>query len=638
MMNHDHLRKFADYLLDALLVALSLTAAFGLRFDFSIPASEASLLKPSLFIALLAKMPVIHLAGWHRGLRRYAGLPDLVRIGIGTAVGSALFLGGVLFSVGASFPRSVFVADAILCFCALSMAQFSVRLYSEIIINEQDLPRRKRVLIYGAGVAGVTLLREICATQRSGYEVVGFLDDAPEKNGAVILGVPVRGCGRDTTVVVEELRRTRTPVDEIVIAMPAASGGQRKEALAKCSASGVPCRTIPGLDHLLEGKVLFTQLRDISFADLLGRPAIQLDEAPIRSGIAHRNLLVTGAAGSIGSELCRQVARFDPALLVAFDQAESELFRIDAELRQRFPGLPLITILGDIRDPDRVEKVMRGYEIESVFHAAAYKHVPMMELHPLEAVQNNILGTWNVLSAARRHAVPNFLMISTDKAVYPSSVMGATKRVCELLVAGVSSEDQRPPSNYVSVRFGNVLGSNGSVIPIFQSQIAAGGPVKVTHPEMKRYFMTTAEAVSLVLQASAMGHGSEIFVLDMGEPVRILDLAVHLIKLAGREPYGDIDIQFTGPRPGEKLFEEINLSWERSLPTFHGKIRIFEDPTVDWPAMLRWLRRLEQLAAGGREQQVIEHIQRMVPEYQPGARWQVRELPVTHVALGNAVS
>jgi FlaA1/EpsC-like NDP-sugar epimerase len=636
-MNRDHLRKFADYVLDAVLVALSLAMAFGLRFDFLIPATEASLLKPALFIALMVKIPMIHLAGWHRGVRRYAGLPDLVRIGIGTAAGSALFVVGVWFLVGPRFPRSVFVADAILCFCALSLAQFSVRLYSEVMTHERDLPRRKRVLIYGAGIAGVTLVREICATPRSGYEVVGFLDDAPEKKNAVILGVPVRGCGRDTKMVVEELRRRRTPVDEIVVAMPAAAGAQRREALANCSACGVPCRAIPGLDQLLEGKVLFTQLRDISFADLLGRPSIQPDEAPIRSSITHRNLLVTGAAGSIGSELCHQVARFDPALLVAFDHGESGLFRIDGELRQRYPGLPLITVLGDIRDAARIDKVIRDYEIESVFHAAAYKHVPMAELHPLEAVQNNVLGTWNLLRAARRNSVPNFLMISTDKAVYPSSVMGATKRICELLVAGVSNDGQCPPSNYVSVRFGNVLGSNGSVIPVFQSQIAAGGPVKVTHPDMTRYFMTTAEAVSLVLQASSMGHGSEIFVLDMGEPVRIVDLAVQLIRLAGREPYEDIDIQFTGPRPGEKLFEEINSSWERSLPTFHEKIRIFEDPAVDWPAMLRWLRQLEQLAADGREQKVIEHIRRMVPEYRPSARWQVREFPVTR-ALGSAVS
>jgi len=435
-MNHDHLRKFADYVLDAVLVVVSLVLAFWLRFDFSIPASEALLLMPALFIALLAKMPMIHLAGWHRGLRRYAGLPDLVRIGIGSAGGSALFVGGVLFSIGVRFPRAVFVADAVLCFCALTLAQFSVRLYNEII-HKRDLPRRKRVLIYGAGVAGVTMLREICATPRSGYEVVGFLDDAPQKNGAVILGVPVRGPGENTAMVVEQLRRRRTPVDEIVIAMPAASSGQRKDALAKCSACGIPCRTIPGLEQLLEGKVLFTQLRDISLADLLGRPAIQPNEAPIRPSITQRNLLVTGAAGSIGSELCHQVARFDPYLLVVFDHGESGLFKIDAELRQRFPGLPLITVLGDIRDPDRLDRVIRGYEIESIFHAAAYKHVPMAESHPLEAVQNNILGTWNLLSAARRHSVPNFLMISTDKAVYPSSVMGATKRVCELLVAGV---------------------------------------------------------------------------------------------------------------------------------------------------------------------------------------------------------
>jgi FlaA1/EpsC-like NDP-sugar epimerase len=326
--------------------------------------------------------------------------------------------------------------------------------------------------------------------------------------------------------------------------------------------------------------------------------------------------MVTGAAGSIGSELCRQVARFAPSCLVAFDQAESELFRIENELREKYPGLEIVGALGDIRDLHRVPEILERHRVESVFHAAAYKHVPMMESHVFEAVRNNILGTWNLVRAARHMKVRSLLMISSDKAVNPICVMGATKRVCERIIAAQRTDSVA--TTFSSVRFGNVLGSNGSVVPIFQAQIAAGGPIKVTHPHARRYFMTIAEAVSLTLQASTKSQGSEIFVLDMGEPIRIVDLAENMIRLAGLVPYEDIEIQFTGLRPGEKLMEEINGKGEGIEATDQEKMRVIHEQPLHWDVIPAWIARLEELLELRRETEIIAHLQALVPEYAPG--------------------
>jgi FlaA1/EpsC-like NDP-sugar epimerase len=392
-----------------------------------------------------------------------------------------------------------------------------------------------------------------------------------------------------------------------------------REAMANCRAARVPCKIIPSIQELLSGKVSTAQVRNVSFQDLLGRQRVQLDEAPVKASIASRSLLITGAAGSIGSELCRQLARFGPARLVAFDQAESELFRIESELREKYPALELVTALGDIRDIDRLAEVLQTERVDSVFHAAAYKHVPMMESHVFEAVRNNILGTWNLVRASRRQNVRSLLMISSDKAVNPTSAMGATKRVCERIVS--ARYPGTGQTKCVSVRFGNVLGSNGSVVPIFQAQIAAGGPVKVTHPDARRYFMTISEAVALVVQASTRSQGSEVFVLDMGDPIRILDLAEHMIRLAGLVPYEDIDIQFTGLRPGEKLLEEINGKSESMVAAYHEKIRIIREQPMSWDTITGWIEELEELLAARREPEVIAHIQKLVPEYNPSAKY-----------------
>jgi len=417
--------------------------------------------------------------------------------------------------------------------------------------------------------------------------------------------------------------------------MPSATGRQMREAVAHCRAADVSCKTLPGLGKLLTDQVLTAQIRNVSLEDLLGREQVRMEEQRIQLRIAGRSVLVTGAAGSIGSELCRQIARFKPGRLIALDQAESELFRIDLELREKFPELSLTAEVGDIRDARRIDEIIRQHEVDSVFHAAAYKHVPMMEAHALEAVRNNVLGTWNVVEAAARNRVQNFLMISSDKAVNPTSIMGATKRVAELIVSA-AAEGAGRKTTFVSVRFGNVLGSNGSVVPLFQQQIARGGPVTVTHPNIRRYFMSVQEAVQLVLQASTMGHGSEIFVLDMGEPIRIVDLAQNMIRLAGLTPHEDIEIRMVGLRPGEKLYEELTSQGENIVPTYHEKIKIFKGPNVRAEEIENWIRGLDVLLRRRNPLTVVEHLKQLVPEYRPDGAWAAVERPLS-TAVGNEV-
>ena len=593
-----------------LMVAASFMAAFLLRFDFAIPHSEAPHWTWGLQVIIPLKLLVFFFARLHRGWWRLVGMPDLIRVFGANGVASVLFAGCAYFAWGPAFPRSVYLLDFLVCFVFTAGARFAVRLYSELVVGEFSR-KDKRILIYGAGSAGLTLLRE-ARTNPSIGQVVGFLDDDPRKRRLVLMGAPVLGRGRHIPHILDRQKRRGQPIDEIIIAMPSATGQQMGEAVANCRAAHIPCKTIPGLGELLAGKVLSAQIREIELEDLLGREPVQLDETSLRSAIGGRVVMVTGAAGSIGSELCRQVARFAPGRLILFDQAESELFKIDLELRRTFRNLDVIAELGDIRDRGRVDQTIRQYRVDSVFHAAAYKHVPLMETHILEAVRNNVLGTWNVAQSAYQNHVSSFLMISSDKAVNPTSIMGVTKRVAELIVASMPADSQ---TTFVSVRFGNVLGSNGSVVPIFQKQIAAGGPVTVTHPEMRRYFMTIPEAVQLVLQASTMGHGSEIFVLDMGAPVKIVDLARNLIRLSGLTPDRDIEIRFTGLRPGEKLYEELRFDGEDMVPTGHRKIHIFQSFKPTPAAMENWMAEVCGLLDRRDQNGVVAHLCDMVPEY-----------------------
>ncbi len=621
MRKHRHLDVWLERACHLAAVWLSVMAAFLLRFDFAVPGGWSVIVRESLLIAALTKLPVFEWAGFYRGLRRFASTPDLYSVFLGNVAGSMLFAAAEIAWFGPAVPRSILVIDALVCFLATALVRFSARIRYEAFTRDASGQERTGILIYGAGCAGAELVREIHSNRCSHFDVKGFLDDDPQKRGALILGVPVLGSGRDAAGVVHHLNRRNPAVREIIIAIPSATGPQMREALANCRAARVACRTVPRIEELLSGKVLTSSVRNLSVKDLLGRKPVQLDEGPVRARIAGRSILVTGAAGSIGSELCRQVARFGPACLVAFDQAESELFKIENELRESYPKLELVPALGDIRDSSRVAEVLQRHSVEAVFHAAAYKHVPMMESHILEAIRNNVLGTWNLVNACSRLGVRSFLMISSDKAVNPVCVMGATKRVCERIVA---ARPHAGETRCVAVRFGNVLGSNGSVVPIFQQQIAAGGPVKVTHPDARRFFMTISEAVSLVVQAWTRSEGSEIFVLDMGEPIRIVDLAENMIRLAGQVPYEDIEIQFTGLRPGEKLIEEINARSEGISATYRDQMHIIQEETADRDAIARWIEQLEVLVAGRQEQAILTHLQKLVPEYSPGGKTQER--------------
>jgi FlaA1/EpsC-like NDP-sugar epimerase len=600
----------AGYLL---LAALSLGAAFELRFEFALPADVTPLFWQGLLVAILAKSPVFFLGRFHRSLRMYAEVPDLFRLLAWNVLASSLFAATTWLFIGESFPRSVYLIDFLVFFLSAAMARFWAAAHPAGRAHRPA--RRKGILIYGAGAAGATLLQEIRRNPSLNYRVVGFLDDDDSKQGAVVMGAPILGSGEEAEAIVAKLNRRRTRVEEIVIAIPSASGREKRQAVSRCQAARIACKTIPGIGDLLKSQALVPQIRHLAVTDLLGRPQVQLDEAPIAASIKGRFVLITGAAGSIGSELCRQVALMGPSRLIALDRAESDLFRIECELRDKHPQMELLAALADIRDPRRLAEVFDQNRVDSVFHAAAYKHVPMMESHVLEAAENNIVGTWNLVQAVRQRHIPRFLMISSDKAVNPTSVMGATKRACELIVAAAPRIGGE--TTCVSVRFGNVLGSNGSVVPLFQSQIAAGGPVRVTHPDIQRYFMTTFEAVSLVLQASSMGTDAEIFVLDMGEPIRIVDLAVSMIRLAGLKPYEDIAIQFTGLRPGEKLFEEINCAYEKLLPTYHEKIRIFLQPPPDWTTIAAWFDGLRALLGKRAKSEILGHLRELVPEYRP---------------------
>ncbi len=621
-----HVARFAHL---AVFPAAAL-AAFLLRFDFHVPEPERGHLWSALLIAFFTKTVIFSFARIHRVVWRSAGINDMLRILWANVFASVIFSGVIRITEGPSFPRSVYILDFLLCFLGTVGIRILGRMYAEWRIMQRRKLSRKKILIYGAGQAGATLAREILTNPGLRYELKGFLDDSPAKRGVRILGVPVLGTGRRAAQIVSTLNRRRTRISEIVIAMPSASGREMQEALANCRAAGVECKTIPGLGEMLSGKVLSSQIRDVAVTDLLGRAPVNIEEGRVRESLRGRRVMVTGAAGSIGSELCRQVASFEPAELIAFDQAESELFRIHGELARTYPEVRIVPVLGDIRDADRVRDTISRYGIQSMFHAAAYKHVPMMEDHPLEAIRNNVVGTHNLVQAAYDCGVETFLMISSDKAVNPSSVMGATKRVDELILSSMPTNRTR----YVSVRFGNVLGSNGSVIPIFQAQIAAGGPVTVTHPEMKRYFMTIREAVQLVLLASTMGKGSEVFVLDMGEPVKIADLARQMIRLAGRVPEDEIEIRYTGLRPGEKLFEELNTDSEQFLPTSHRKIRILQTSKADPADVERWLVDFERIIERRDERGAVEYLKRIIPEFNCDSHW-LGEAPARQAAAAS---
>jgi FlaA1/EpsC-like NDP-sugar epimerase len=587
--------------------ALAGVTAFLLRFDFIVPPAFRVHLLAGVAVWVAVKILVFHFFKLDRGWWRYVSINDLSRVAAANLTGSALACLVLLSLPLRGFPRSVFFLDFLLCFGMTAGARLAVRLVFEFA-RLPNLGAKKRTVIYGAGDAGVSLLREIHQNPALSYEIVGFIDDDPAKTGIFIHRLRVFGNGAALPSVVAS-----QSIETVLIALPSATGAQMTDVLKHCHKAGVSYKTIPGLADVIENNGLAAQIRDVAVEDLLGRNPVRLEEDLIRGTLQGKVVLVTGAAGSIGSELCRQIARFHPAGIVGFEIAESPLFEIDREMRQTFPQVPFYPEIGSIQNRARLDEVMRHYSPSAVYHAAAYKHVPMMEAHVFEAIENNVFGTYNVATAAAENGVEDFVMISSDKAVRPTNVMGATKRIAELLLLYL----QNGGTKYVAVRFGNVLGSNGSVIPIFKKQISAGGPVTVTHPEMRRFFMTIPEACQLVLQAAAIGEGGQICVLDMGKPVKIVDLARNLILLSGLRPDQDIKIAFTGMRPGEKLYEEVNDVSEDTAPTAHEKIRIFIANGMPEGDMLTWLDTLREICESRDIGRLVVALKDVVPDYNP---------------------
>ena len=589
------------------LVALSYWLAFELRFDFRMRSPEIALYGTTLGPLLLARLGAFWYYRLYSGWWRYVGMRDLYALLKAVVVSSVLFTTGlVLFGRTSGYPRSVLAIDAVLTMMLIGGARFTLRALREARRPEVAGLRKRRVLIIGAGDAGELLLREIQNNPRLGYEAVGFLDDDPRKTGFHIHGVAVVGVTANLAGVL-----AAHPADELIIAIPSASRQQIQGIVDRCLALRIPFKILPAI-AALSGRVLVSQLRPVRVEDLLGRDPVSLDSSMVREEIAGRRVLITGGGGSIGAELARQVAQFDPAEVSLVDRSENALYLIEQELRRKHPGLPVHAVLCDIRDEADIVRFFRDVRPQIVYHAAAFKHVPLMEDHLPHAVHNNVFGT-RIVAQAAAELEAKFVLVSTDKAVSPSNVMGATKRLAERLVLSLSAGGSR---QCVAVRFGNVLGSNGSVVPLFAEQIADGGPVTVTHPDATRYFMTIPEAVTLVLQASVLEEARDrIVMLEMGAPVRIVDLARNLIRLSGLEPDVDIPIVFTGLRPGEKLHEQLVNESEATLPTRYQKIRVVQSEPI--PPLEDGLARLWAALDARDEKRLLRVLQELVPEYMP---------------------
>jgi FlaA1/EpsC-like NDP-sugar epimerase len=604
-------RRWIVFATEVATICLSLAAAFLLRFEFDVPPHQQVLLFQGLGLALLVKFAAFRLAALERRSFRFTSLADILPIAAANIGGSVVFAALIRGILGPRFPRSIYFIDLILCFVGIAGLRLLMRLLWESKAATSDgRGRGKRILIYGAGVAGVTLLRRIRTDLGFGAEVVAFVDDDPAKRNAIIQGLPVSGSSGDLQSVIQQHR-----VDEIWVAAPSAARREQQRIVERCRATGLTFRIVPTLAELVTGSKPVDAVREISSAELMGRELVDLGEKRLESWLSRQRLIVTGAAGSIGSELCRQAAACNPRMLVAIDRSEGGLFEIERQFRDEYPELPLTTEIADITDTGHMAQLIARYRASMIYHAAAYKHVPLMERHILQAVENNALSVRRLLQAADELGVERFVLVSSDKAVRPSSVMGASKRLAELATCSFAAKRTRA----MAVRFGNVLGSSGSLLPILRAQIAGGGPVTITHPEMTRFFMDLREAVSLVMQASFLGSGREIFVLDMGEPVRIVDLAERLIRLNGYEPERDIKIRFTEPRPGEKLHEELAYPFEELSESPHKKIRSAANglpPSFDGVSAFR---DLERRVAARDERGVLAAIEALIPEFTPSA-------------------
>lgn len=558
-------------------------AAYLLRFNFEIPVEQHVMLLQTLWIALPLQVIAFVVFGLYRGTWRFASLSDLKRILLTVSV-SAVVLVAVLFMLNTSFrvPRSVLILDPILLLLMMGGSRLIYRANKEHQLYGAYLAKGEPVIVLGAGMAAMSLVKDL--SQSSEWRVVGMLDDNESMHGREIQGVRIHG-GIDSLPKIA----TRYGARQVIIAMPSAHHDERRNALDLVNQLGLEALTVPSIDDLISGRLNVSQIRPVDVEDLLGRDTVDLDNSGLQGLIREQAVLVSGAGGSIGSELCRQIVKFNPSHLICLDISEYALYQLEQELSNKGLSTKLVYVVGDIKHASRLDKLLAYYQPTVVFHAAAYKHVPLMETDNVsEAFNNNVLGTYTLAKACKKANVEKFVLVSTDKAVNPTNVMGATKRLAEMVCQGLQD---KKGTRFVMVRFGNVLGSSGSVIPKFREQIKAGGPITVTHPEITRYFMSIPEAAQLVMQAGLMGEGGEIFVLDMGEPVKIVDLAKDMIKLSGFTE-DEIRIEFSGLRPGEKLYEELLADDEHTLPTPHEKLRIASARAVDekWVNdLLKWI-------------------------------------------------
>jgi len=599
--------------IDIVLIVLSVFLAFLLRFEGEIPSWywQEQILQTQILLTLIFCLPIFYFFRLYSFSWRYVSANELISL-LKALILSFIFLSVSLFVLKSfkGFPRSTLFISYFLIFIFCGGIRLSKRIYLELLKRRKTEKEKERALIVGAGDAGEQILRSILASKNSSYLPIGFVDDDSAKQGLTIHGLKVLGKIDDIAGIVRAYG-----VQEMIIALPSVGVKAIRKAVELGREAGLKkIKIVPPIGEIIDGGVSLRNIREIQVEDLLGREPVKLNTEAIGSFIKDKSVLITGAAGSIGSELSRQIAKFKPSLILLLDQDETGIFNISEELKDKFPHLRIKALICDIRDKGKVNQVFENFRPKIVFHAAAYKHVPLMERDSDEAVKNNIFGTNIIAEASLKNGVEKFIFISTDKAVNPTSVMGVTKRTGEMICQTLNQESF---TKFISVRFGNVLDSRGSVIPIFREQIKKGGPVEITHPEMKRYFMTTSEACLLVMQAGAMGEGGEVFVLDMGKPIRILDLAKEIIRLYGFEPDKDIPIVFTEPRPGEKFFEEVLTAEEGTIATQHQKIFRAKLSPIEKGKIEENLERLKEVVEKADRKEIINILRKLVSSYRP---------------------